>query len=229
MKVVKLNVKKKKKNRKKGWSPLKILVAEDNPVNQKVIMRMLTHLGYRCDMTSDGKEAVNKVKEKFYHVILMDLQMPNMGGIEAAGLIRDYQGRSSGSTKRSKIFALTASVLKKEREACEAAGMSHLAKPIDLIQLTEVLSDCARNLINQGSSSIQLRNGKKRRTEGKQKVVNHNQQPTSGDDQKTNSDNSDHQDHIMGNFIDEKEQFSFKKSPPLASVDENSPLTTLDE
>jgi signal transduction histidine kinase/CheY-like chemotaxis protein/HPt (histidine-containing phosphotransfer) domain-containing protein len=107
--------------------PLRILLAEDNPVNQKVAQLMLGKLGYRVDTVGNGLEAVRAVQQAPYDVILMDVQMPDMDGLEATRRIR----ADLPADQHPQIIALTASVLLEDRAACRAAGMDgYLAKPV---------------------------------------------------------------------------------------------------
>jgi PAS domain S-box-containing protein len=109
-----------------------VLLAEDNPVNQKVAERTLKLLGYRVDIVSDGKQAVAAWRGKKYDLILMDCQMPEMDGYEATREIR----RLEGGARRIPIVALTAHAVKGSELETRAAGMDeHLCKPIDRAQL----------------------------------------------------------------------------------------------
>jgi signal transduction histidine kinase/CheY-like chemotaxis protein len=106
---------------------LDILVAEDNDIIRKLISKLLARRGYRADVVCNGKEAVEAVRKKFYHLVLMDMQMPLMDGITATEAIRGL----SGPERAVPIIALTANALVGQRETCLAAGMnSFLTKPI---------------------------------------------------------------------------------------------------
>jgi len=104
-----------------------ILVAEDNPVNQKIIVAMLTKMGYRVDVAINGAEAVEAADRGGYALILMDCQMPVMDGYEATKAIR---GRETTGT-RVPILALSANSIGEQRERCSEAGIDDfVAKPI---------------------------------------------------------------------------------------------------
>jgi PAS domain S-box-containing protein len=116
--------------------PLRILIAEDNIVNQKVAQLFLQRFGYRADVVANGLEVLEAVKSRTYDVILMDMQMPELDGIEATRRLR-VPGACQG---RPRVIAVTANVLPQDREACLAAGMDgFLTKPIKLNDLMSVL------------------------------------------------------------------------------------------
>jgi signal transduction histidine kinase/CheY-like chemotaxis protein len=118
--------------------PLKILLAEDNVVNQKVALKILERMGYRADVASNGKEAVEAVMRQPYDVVLMDVQMPEMDGVEATTRIREGQGEN-----RPWIIALTANALQGDKEKYLGVGMDdYLSKPIKLEELSGALSRC---------------------------------------------------------------------------------------
>jgi PAS domain S-box-containing protein len=112
---------------------LRILVAEDNPVNQKVALSMLKRIGYRADVAANGIEVLKALERQQYDVVLMDVQMPEMDGFEATRRIR-----SSGI--KTRIIAITAHALNGDREACLSEGMDgYISKPIRMDELQEAL------------------------------------------------------------------------------------------
>ena len=118
--------------------PLSILVAEDNPSNQKVIVTMLKRLGYRPDVVADGKEVLQALELRPYDLILMDVRMPEMDGITATQVIRKLQPEEG-----PKIVAITAYALKGDQEKCLEAGMDdYISKPVKMEKLVEVLKRC---------------------------------------------------------------------------------------
>ncbi|MEL6841770.1 MAG: ATP-binding protein [Bacteroidota bacterium] len=120
--------------------PLKILVAEDNAVNQKLIFRILHKFGYEADLVSNGKDAVTTALQKDYDVILMDIQMPVLDGLSATQEILANHPKG----KLPKIVALTANAMQGDREKYEAAGMNaYISKPFKMEELKNVLKECS--------------------------------------------------------------------------------------
>ena len=116
--------------------PLRILLAEDNMVNQKVALRMLSRLGYRADPVANGKEAVEAMKRQPYDLILMDVQMPEMDGVAATDAIRSL----ATPVRQPYIVALTANAIDGDREQYLAAGMdAYLSKPVRLQELANAM------------------------------------------------------------------------------------------
>ncbi len=115
--------------------PLRILLAEDNIVNQKLAIRLLEQMGYRVDLACNGVEALESVARQTYDVILMDVQMPEMDGLEASRQLNSNYGDT-----RPKIIAMTANAMQGDREMCLDAGMDdYIAKPIRVDRLVEAL------------------------------------------------------------------------------------------
>jgi signal transduction histidine kinase/DNA-binding response OmpR family regulator len=121
--------------------PLNILIAEDNLINQKLAIRVLSKLGYNPEIANNGKEAVEMLQERFYDVILMDMLMPEMDGLEATRTIRSKPDR------QPQIIAMTANALPEDREICLKAGMNeYISKPIKLEILVDMLKLTANKL-----------------------------------------------------------------------------------
>ncbi len=116
--------------------PLRILLAEDNVVNQKLALRLLQQMGYRVDLASNGVEAIESVERQTYDVVLMDVQMPEMDGLEASRRITaKWQ-----PNERPRIVAMTANAMQGDREECLAAGMDdYVTKPIRVDALVDAL------------------------------------------------------------------------------------------
>jgi len=116
--------------------PLRILLAEDNAVNQKLALRILQQMGYRADLAGNGIEAVECVQRQRYDVVLMDVQMPELDGLDATRRIVALMPPE----QRPRIVAMTANAMQGDREACLAAGMDdYVTKPIRVDQLVEAL------------------------------------------------------------------------------------------
>ncbi len=115
---------------------IRVLVAEDNPVNQMLVMKFLEKLGYKADAVANGEEAINALKLAQYDVVLMDCQMPVMDGYEATRAIRsDVSGELDNSVP---VVALTANAMSGDREKCLAAGMDdYLSKPMNVKDIDE--------------------------------------------------------------------------------------------
>jgi PAS domain S-box-containing protein len=116
--------------------PLRILLAEDNTVNQKLALRLLERMGYRADVAANGLEVLEALQRQSYDVILMDVQMPEMDGLEASRAIHE----GWAAEQRPRIVAMTANVMQGDREECLAAGMDdYLTKPIQIKALQAAL------------------------------------------------------------------------------------------
>jgi PAS domain S-box-containing protein len=119
----------------------RVLVAEDNPVNQRVAVRMLERIGYRADVVADGREAVKAVSQIPYAAVLMDCQMPEMDGYQATVAIRALEAAGC----HTPVIAMTAGALLEDRAKCLAAGMdAYVSKPVSLEQLRAVLDRWTR-------------------------------------------------------------------------------------
>jgi CheY-like chemotaxis protein len=115
--------------------PLRLLLAEDNAVNQKLALRLLQQMGYRADVASNGLEAVESLERQTYDVVLMDVQMPEMDGLDATRAIRKLK-----VPRQPRIVAMTANAMQGDREMCIAAGMDdYISKPIRVAELSEAL------------------------------------------------------------------------------------------
>ena len=120
---------------------LRILVAEDNPVNSFLLRILLERMGYDAEVVVNGAEAIEALRRATFDVVFMDVQMPVMDGIEAARQIR----KEWAPGQRPRIIALTAGVMAEEIQTCKSAGMDDfLAKPIDLERLAAMLAVCRR-------------------------------------------------------------------------------------
>jgi PAS domain S-box-containing protein len=116
--------------------PLRILLAEDNTVNQKVALRLLEGMGYRADVVANGLEVLEALQRQSYDVILMDVQMPEMDGLEASRAIHE----GWPAEQHPRIVAMTANAMQGDREECLAAGMDdYLTKPIQIKALQEAV------------------------------------------------------------------------------------------
>jgi CheY-like chemotaxis protein len=117
--------------------PLRILLAEDNPTNQKLAVIILGRLGYRADLAANGLEAWQALERQPYDVVLMDMQMPELDGLEATRRIR----QELPALRQPHIIAMTANAMQGDREACLAAGMNdYVSKPIRIEELVAALS-----------------------------------------------------------------------------------------
>ncbi|HEV2276545.1 MAG TPA: response regulator [Acidobacteriaceae bacterium] len=117
---------------------LRVLLAEDNPVNQTLAVRVLERLGHKVQVANNGREAIGRAQAEQFDIILMDVQMPEMDGLEATTAIRAAE---AGTGKHVPIVAMTAHAMKGDREKCLSAGMDgYLAKPIRIDDLKQAIS-----------------------------------------------------------------------------------------
>lgn len=116
--------------------PLNILVAEDNPINQKMILKVLEKLGYKAALAITGREVIHMLDDQYYDLILMDVQMPEMDGLEATRYIREHH------KKQPVIIAMTANAMLEDREICLKAGMdNYISKPLKIETLITMLRE----------------------------------------------------------------------------------------
>ena len=131
-----------------------ILLVEDHPVNQKLALALLSRLGYSADLAENGRFAVEAARAKPYDLILMDMQMPEMDGVEAARLIRSAQGPN----QHTYIIALTANAMQSDKDACTAAGMNDfLSKPFNRESLARCISKGLEKEAIQGNGATSPR------------------------------------------------------------------------
>ena len=125
--------------------PLSILLAEDNVVNQKVATRLFAKFGYEIDVANNGVEAIKSIEEGEYDLVFMDIQMPEMDGLEATRCIIERWGDD-----RPRIVALTANAMREDRENCFEAGMDeYLTKPFKPNELRDAIASAYRYKENQ--------------------------------------------------------------------------------
>jgi CheY-like chemotaxis protein len=117
------------------------LLAEDNAVNQRLASRLLEKRGHQVAVTASGREALEMLEKEAFDLVLMDVQMPDMDGLQATALIRE---REAANGVRTPIVALTAYSMKGDRERCLAAGMDgYITKPVDAAELIAVVESIA--------------------------------------------------------------------------------------
>ncbi len=132
--------------------PLRILLAEDNVVNQKVAQHIFQRMGYRADVAANGLEVLTAIAQQTYDLIFMDMQMPEMDGLGATRQI--YQRLQSGELAiRPRIVAMTANAMQGDREICLNAGMDdYISKPINNADLVRVLQECPSGALTKTNS-----------------------------------------------------------------------------
>jgi CheY-like chemotaxis protein len=133
---------------------LRVLLAEDNSVNQRLISRLLEKRGHEVDVVGNGVEALHALANKNYDLVLMDMQMPELDGLETTARIRMNE---AAGDKHQAIVALTANAMSEDEERCRAAGMDgYLTKPIQFDKLDEVLEKCASEIAAQPEAESHL-------------------------------------------------------------------------
>jgi PAS domain S-box-containing protein len=132
--------------------PARVLVAEDSPVNQELIRRLLGKWGHSVVIANNGKEAISLLAEEVFDLVLMDVQMPEMNGFEATAIVRESE-RATGS--HIPIIALTAHALKDDRERCLEAGMDdYVSKPLDAEALFNLIETAAGRVQNAAAGRL---------------------------------------------------------------------------
>jgi CheY-like chemotaxis protein len=132
-----------------AFPPWKILLAEDNPVNQRLAVRLLEKHGHSVEIAPTGLEAIHCLERQSYDVVLMDVHMPEMDGLTATRIWRSREANETGN--RVPIIAMTANAMRGDREKCLAAGMDdYVSKPIRLEELLRALRSVT------GKSTAQL-------------------------------------------------------------------------
>jgi len=127
--------------------PLRLLLAEDNPVNQKLARSWLGERGHKVVVVNNGREALEALDAERFDAVLMDVQMPEMGGFEATQAIREKEKQSG---QRIPIVAMTAHALKGDRERCLEAGMDgYVSKPIEPEELIRVVEELAEQVVDR--------------------------------------------------------------------------------
>ena len=131
---------------------IRVLLVEDNPVNRKVASTLIEKLGFEYDIACDGQEAVDATRQNSYRIILMDIHMPRMDGLEATRVIRS----KTSSELQPYVVAVTADASVEHRESYLASGIDEvLAKPISLVTLRKTLAAALRHLAGRIPSGAQ--------------------------------------------------------------------------
>jgi CheY-like chemotaxis protein len=133
--------------------PLRILLAEDSAINQKLVLIILERLGYRADVAGNGLEVIEALERQAYDTILMDVQMPDMDGLDAARQIR----ARFPAGRQPHIIAMTANAMQGDRELCLAAGMNdYVSKPIQVQELVKALKQAPRLELEGGRRKLEV-------------------------------------------------------------------------
>ncbi len=131
--------------------PLRILLAEDLAINQRLMLTMFGRMGYAADVAGNGLEVIKALERQSYDVVFMDVQMPEMDGLEAARQVR----KRFPPERQPRIVALTANAMAEDREACRTAGMDdYLSKPVQVIELHRALVRCAEIARDANATSV---------------------------------------------------------------------------
>jgi CheY-like chemotaxis protein len=131
---------------------LRVLLAEDNAINRELSMRLLTKRGHTVVVAENGKQAVQAVEQQDFDVVLMDVQMPEMDGFEATGLIRQKEKETG---RHLPIVAMTAHAMKGDRERCLAAGMdAYVSKPVQFEELLEVTEAASESVTSDSANQV---------------------------------------------------------------------------
>jgi PAS domain S-box-containing protein len=144
----------------RGHARLRILLAEDNPVNQKVALKQLQKLGYSAEAVANGLEVISTLNRIPYDVLLLDCQMPELDGYETTQLIRSEESQKGANTGRKPlhIIALTANALKEDRDKCLLAGMDdYISKPVQMSDLQVALAHAEKHLKSMASAVVESR------------------------------------------------------------------------
>ncbi|AOA62170.1 Histidine kinase osmosensor [Komagataella phaffii CBS 7435] len=208
-----------------GSQSYNILLAEDNLINQKLAVRILEKHGHKVEVVENGLEAFNAVKKNRYDVVLMDVQMPIMGGFEATANIRDWERKSNPVDVlgfRTPIIALTAHAMLGDRERCLKAQMDeYLSKPLKPTVLLQTISKCIHN-INQLKELSKKNVSSRNTTFSEDFDINAVMSPNSTGGQLYSVNNRVNEIH--GNFLDGRSNFAHI---PLENRETVSTTTTL--
>ena len=135
--------------------PLKILIAEDNVVNQKITLLMLAQMGYDCDVVNNGLEVLTTLEQVSYDLVFMDIQMPKMGGLEATKHICEKYGKELD--KKPVIIAMTAGAMESDRNICLKTGMNdYISKPVKVETLQKLLRHWGRKILANKNLGLEL-------------------------------------------------------------------------